>query len=119
MLALNKSPVYASLEWLKAMNAIVKADVECFNRVKACRNTLARDLLSTLGSHGLPDDFEELFSEMVALIHKMEVWRVMNVDIPTNPNTDGSRVDEEGKVPGPIMAIQLLYDIALRDEERS
>lgn len=119
VLARNKSPVYASLDWLKGMNAIDEADVETFNRVKACRNTLAHNLLSTLGSEGLPDDFDECFTQMVALLRKIEVWWITNVEIPTDPDFDGRGVDEEGIVPGPIMTIQLLCDIALGDEERS
>jgi hypothetical protein len=119
VLARNKSPVYASLDWLKAMDAITDADVETFNRAKACRNTLAHDLLSTLGSQGLPDEFDERFSEMVALLRKIEVWWITNVEIPTNPDFDGQEVDEEGIIPGPIMTIQLLHDIALGDDKRS
>jgi len=101
------------------MDAINEADVETFNRVKACRNTLAHNLLSTLGSEGLPSDFDDCFTEMVALLHKIEVWWITNVEIPTDPDFDGCDVDEESIVPGPIMTIQLLCDIALGNGERS
>jgi len=101
------------------MDAIGEADVAIFNRAKACRNKLAHDLLSTLGSEGLPGDFDECFTEMVALLRKVEVWWITNVEIPTDPDFDGRDVDEEGIVPGPIMIIQLLCDIALGDGERS
>jgi hypothetical protein len=119
VLARNRSPVYASLDWLTEMNAIVDADVRSFDHVKACRNTLAHKLLSTLGSEGLPPDFDQCFSEMVALLRKIEVWWITNVEIPTNPDYDGSDIDEDGIVPGRIMTIQLLWDIALGDDERS
>jgi|688.fasta_scaffold440777_2 hypothetical protein len=119
VLARNKSPVYASLDWLKAMDAISDADVETFNRARACRNTLAHDLLSTLASQGLSDEFDERFSEMVALLRKVEAWWITNVEIPTNPDFDGQEVDEDGITLGPIMTIQLLRDIALGDEKRS
>jgi hypothetical protein len=119
VLSRNKSPVYASLDWLKEMDAIDEADVETFNRVKAYRNKLAHDRLSTLGSEGLPDGFDECFTKMVALLRKIEVWWITNVEIPTDPDFDGRDVDEEGIVPGSIMTIQLLCDIALGDGERS
>lgn len=119
VLARNKSTVYASLDWLKGMDAINEADVETFNRVKACRNTLAHNLLSTLGSEGLPDGFDECFTEMVRFLRKIEVWWITNVEIPTDPDFDGRDVDEEGIVPGSIMTIQLLCDIALGDREQS
>ena len=119
VLARNKSPVYASLDWLTEMNVIDDADMRVFDRVKACRNTLAHKLFSTLGSEGLPSDFEQRFTEMVALLHKIEVWWITNFEIPTNPDYDGSDINEEGIVPGRLMGIQLLWDIALGDEERS
>ncbi len=119
VLARNRSPVHASLDWLTEMNVIDDGDVRAFDRVKACRNTLAHNLFSTLSSEGLPPDFEQCFTEMVALLRKIEVWWITNVEIPTNPDYDGSDIDEEGIVPGRLMGIQLLWDIALGDEERS
>lgn len=119
VLARNRSPSYASLEWLKEMHAIDDGDLAAFDRVKACRNTLAHKLFSTLGSEGLPPDFEQCFNDMVALLRKIEVWWITNVEIPTNPDYDGQDIDEGGIVPGPVMSIQLLWDIALGDDERS
>lgn len=119
VLARNRSPVYASLDWLKEMNAIDDGDVAVFDRVKTCRNILAHKLFSALASEGLPPEFEECFSSMVALLRKVEVWWITNVEIPTNPDYDGSEVDEDAIIPGPVMSMQLLMDIALGDEQRS
>jgi len=119
VLARNRSPVYASLEWLKEMHAIDGSDLAAFDRVKACRNTLAHKLFSTLGSEGLPPDFEQCFNEMIALLRKIEVWWITNVEIPTNPDYAGSEIDEDGIVPGPIMVMQLLLNVALGDDGRS
>lgn len=55
----------------------------------------------------------------VALLRKIEVCWITNVEIPTNPDFDGAKVDENGIVPGPVMTMQLLMDIALGDDERS
>jgi len=115
----NRSEVYACLEWLKEMQAIGDGDVAVFDRVKACRNVLAHELFSALASEGLPSDFDQCFSDMGALLRKIEVWWITNVEIPTNPDFDGTEVDEDEIVPGPIIGIQLLMDIALGDEERS
>ncbi len=119
VLARNRSPVYASLDWLREMSAIDDADMQAFERVKACRNTLAHELLSTLGTEGLPPDFDQCFNEMVALLRKIEVWWIINVEIATDPDYAGLDVDEDEIVPGRIMTLQLLWDIALGDEERS
>ena len=119
VLARNRSPVYASLDWLKERNAIDDHDVETFDRVKGCRNNVAHKLHSFLGSEGLPAEFAQCFDDMVALLRKIEVWWIINDEIPTNPDFDDTEVDESGIVPGPVMTMQLLKDIALGDDERS
>jgi hypothetical protein len=119
VLSRNRSPLYASLDWLKGMNAIDDRDLRTFDRVKACRNTLAHKLLSVLGSEGLPADFEQCFTNMLGLLRKIEVWWIANVEIPTNPDFDSTDIDEDGIVPGPVICMQLLMEVALGDDERS
>jgi hypothetical protein len=119
VLARNRSPVYASLDWLKERDAIDEADVVAFGRVKKCRNKLAHELLSTLGSDGLPPDFKECFHDMVALLQKIEVWWITNVEIATDSDLVGSDINADGIIPGPVIGIRLLCDIALGDEEQS
>lgn len=120
VLARNKSAVYASLDWLKEHGAIDEADIETFGRVKRCRNTLAHELLSVLSLNGMPTDYEQCFADMIALLRKIEVWWIANVEIPTNSDFDGSEeIDEHGIMPGPIIVMRLLMDIALGDEKQA
>lgn len=119
VLARNRSPVYASLEWLKDRKAIDQADINSYDRVKACRNKLAHELLSTLTTTGLPGEYEACFNEMIALLHKIELWWITEVEIPTNPDFDGQEIDRDGIMPGPIMHMRLLCDLALGNEEQS
>lgn len=56
---------------------------------------------------------------MVALHRKIEVWWIMEVDIPTNPQFDGKEIDENEVVPGSMIALNMLCDIALGDEKKS
>lgn len=119
VLSRNKSPVYASLDWLKEMGVVNDEDLTIFKNVKKCRNALAHRLFSTLGSEGLPAEFEQFLIQMVGLLYKIEVWWIVNVEIPTDPDFDGRDIDEDGIVPGPIMSIQLLLEIALGDEDKS
>jgi hypothetical protein len=119
VLSRSKSPVYASLDWLKEMKAVDDKDLAAFERVKNCRNRLAHDLLSTLASTGLPPDYSECFNDMIALLHKIEMWWITEVEIPTNPDLHDKEIDYKGIVPGPIMTMRLLSDIALGDEKQS
>ena len=34
-------------------------------------------------------------------------------DIPTNEDFDGAEIDEEGIIPGPLITVKLMVDIAL------
>ncbi len=119
VLSRDKSPLYASLGWLKEMGAVDDPDIGAFDRIKTCRNILAHRLFETLGTEGMPPDFEKCFHEMVTLLRKVEVWWIVNVDIPTNPDFDGQEVDEKGIAPGRVLGLQLLCDLALGDEQKS
>jgi hypothetical protein len=119
VLSRSRSPVYASLDWLKEMNAIDDADIDAFDRIKRCRNDLAHRLLSMLGSEVAVPDFAKSFQEMATLLRKIEVWWIKEVEIPTNPDFDGQEISEDGIVPGRSIGLQLLCDIALGDETRS
>lgn len=46
VLSRNRSPLFASLDWLKERKAIDEADIECFRCVKVCRNVLVHELIS-------------------------------------------------------------------------
>ncbi len=118
VLSLNRSPLYASLEWLKGMNVIDDEDIEEFNKIKNCRNEIAHEIADFISKSPKIDPLP-LFSNMIELLHKIEKWWILNVEIPTNPDFDGQEIDEEQIVPGQIMTIRLLADIALGSEEES
>lgn len=118
VLSKNRSPIYASLEWLKEAQAVDDGDVAAFERVKKLRNELAHGLTGAL-FQGLPDDFAERLSEMVSLLDKIERWWIVNVEIPINPDLKDEEIDETQVIPGPIMGLRLLLDIARGSEEES
>jgi hypothetical protein len=118
VLSKNRSPVYASLAWLKESHAIDEADVEAFDRIRQTRNEIAHEITQML-TRGIPDDYLLRFHEMVNLLAKIEKWWIVNVEIPTSPDFDGEEIDEDGIMPGPVMTIRLLLDIALGSEQES
>ena len=119
LLSRNKNLLLASLDWLEEMRVIDDADIEAFNRVKSCRNLLAHRLLTAIGSEGMPPDLEPCFHAMIALLRKIEVWWIKEVEIPTIDDFDGQEIDEGEIMPGRVISLQLLRDIALGDEENS
>lgn len=108
----NSSPVYASLAWLKKHDAISQQDIDAFNEVKGCRNSLAHSLLAMISEDSMPD-LRSSFETVFGLLRKIEVWWIINVEIPTNPDFDGTEeIDEDGIQPGPCISMQIMMDVA-------
>ena len=116
VLSRNKSPTYASLNWLKHLGAIGDSDLQCFDRVKATRNDLAHELHLVV-LEGKNFKHVERFEELVALLRKIEVWWLVNVEIPADPDYDGKEIDEEGIVPGPVLMLQMMLEVVSGNEE--
>jgi hypothetical protein len=119
ILTRNSSPLYASLAWLREFNAIDDTDLAVFEGLKNARNTIAHDM-HQLASGGAPSKHVAELPKLVALLRKIEVWWIMNVEIPTNPDFDeASEIDEDGILPGPVMTVSLMVDVALGSEEQA
>lgn len=116
VLARNRSRLYASLSWLQENDVLDASDIEAFEKVKAARNVLAHNLQGlVLGE--LPPSHVALFPELVRLIRKIEIWWVVNVEIPTNPDYDGQEILEEHVVPGPVIMLQIMQEVASGNSE--
>ncbi|KRA33477.1 hypothetical protein ASD68_10855 [Rhodanobacter sp. Root627] len=116
VLSRNRSRLYASLSWLQENDVLEQSDIESFERVKATRNALAHNLQGLVFGE-LPSTHVQLFPELVKLIRKIETWWVVNVEIPTNPDYDGQEVLEEHVVPGPVIMLQLMQEVASGNAE--
>ncbi|RRW94692.1 hypothetical protein [Pandoraea apista] len=116
VLARNKSTLYASLDWLTEHGAIDLGDLETFERIKSIRNKLAHELPSVvMGS--VDFDHVEKFQNLITILRKIEVWWLVNVEIPTNPNFDGREIDEAGIVPGPVLMLQMMVEVLSGNED--
>ncbi len=107
VLSKNKSIVYASLAWLKEQDAIDLTDVETFDKIKACRNLLAHQLLNVVSTSGLPSDFEERFEQIAKLLRKIEIWWIRNFE-----DVD-ERVADDQIMPGRCVSLDILYRVAI------
>lgn len=117
MLDRDRSPVYASLIWLLDRGVLEEADLDQFERLKLCRNKLAHDLASV--SLGTATDHLTLFPVMLELLSKIERWWIVNVEIPINEDLDGAEIDEAGIVPGRVMTVRILADLALGSDNEA
>jgi hypothetical protein len=114
----NKSPIYASLSWLIENRIIDNYDLESFENIKKCRNELAHELTNLINK-GIQLRHLDTFSELIRLLNKIELWWIVNVEIPTNNEFSEFEIDESHIIPGPIAMLQVLLDVALGDEESS
>jgi len=116
VLSKNKSPLYASLKWLRESGAIDDEDLAAFEKLKETRNLLAHQLFAVVTGQ-VGSAHQAQFDSLVALLRKIGVWWVVNVEIPTNPDFDGQEIDEEGIVPGSVLSLQLLIEVASGNTE--
>ncbi len=118
VLSLNRSQLYASLKWLKDMDAINDEDLEKFEYIKRCRNTLAHEMLMFTSS-GVEFDVAEAFKEINSLLRKIEIWWFENLEMAIDPEAYPEDLDLEQVIPGPVWSLQMLIDIALGPESEA
>lgn len=118
VLSLSKSRLYASLLWLKKQDAINDDDLSTFEAIKTYRNGVAHELRRIVAGD-LEGAFVEQLPALISLLRKIEVWWIVNFEIPVNPEFDGAEIDESGIVPGAIWTIQLMFEIALGEPEKA
>ncbi|MBP8148591.1 MAG: hypothetical protein KAY21_02615 [Limnohabitans sp.] len=107
----KKRCLNASLDWLREHHAIDEVDLEIFARLAGIRNQLAHELFSVVTGQ-VPSDYNSQFPALIALLRKVEVWWIVNVEIPTNPDYDGQEIDEADITPGALMSLEMLIDVA-------
>ncbi|QNB05757.1 hypothetical protein G5S34_02490 [Herbaspirillum frisingense] len=110
MLSLNKNPLYASLKWLSDYEVVDHEDLATFKKLNDLRNVLAHELPSVVFL-GKDLSIAENMKILMALLKKIEVWWVLNVEIPTNPDFDGSEIDPESISPGPVLMMHMMFEV--------
>ena len=118
VLSLNKSPLYASLEWFRLRGVINQKDIDLFTEIKTCRNELAHQLPNFL-TEGIKTDPIPNFKSIIELLSKIEKWWVFNFEIALNPDLTEVEFDQNDIIPGRLITLQLLADIAMGSEEKS
>jgi len=115
VLALSKSKLYASLLWLKKMEAIGLTDIVIFDSIRQHRNEVAHEPMVFLANAKRNFDFSK-FRDLITLLTKIEKWWFLNFELSIDPDMlpEGANPDEV--IPGPIWSLQLMLDIALGNE---
>ena len=91
-------------------------DLEIFEQLKSTRNLVAHQLFDIVTGQAKSNHIDQ-FQVLVEPLRKIEVWWVVYVELATDPNYADSKVDEEGIVPGTILSLQMLLDVASGNTE--
>ena len=115
VLSLSKSKLYATLLWLKTIEAIDQQDIVKFDAIKRHRNEIAHETMQFLADADKNFDVTK-FTDLIALLTKIEKWWFLNFEASIDPEMLPEGADVEDVVPGAIWSLQLMLDIALGDE---
>jgi hypothetical protein len=115
VLSKSKSQLYASLLWLKEMEAVDDADIDIFDAIRQHRNEIVHKLLEFLS-----DDKRDLdvgkFEDLVGLLSKIERWWLVNFELAIDPEMMPEDANVDDVIPGPILSLRLMLDVALGGE---
>ena len=100
------------------MGAIDADDEAAIKVVTDARNRLAHEMTFMI-SGAQATDHIECFPILAGLVHKIEKWWIINVEIETNPDLAGQEIDEEGIVTGSNMMMHMLSQIALGADDEA
>jgi|688.fasta_scaffold270646_3 hypothetical protein len=115
VLSLDKSPLRASLLWLKDREVISSGDMLLVDRIRKHRNQLAHELMKYVATSDCEID-GELIVSIYELVAKIDRWWILNVEVPTNPDFDGYDVYESGVQSGNMIFLKLMIDIVTGHE---
>lgn len=115
VLSLSKSKLYASLLWLKSMDAIEQMDITTFDAIRQHRNQVAHEPMEFLANATRNFD-PSMFKNLISLLSKIEKWWFVNFELSIDPDMLPDGANAEDVVPGPIWSLQLMLEIALGNE---
>lgn len=117
ILSRNRSPFHASLDWFREMGALDAADLKIIRSLTQARNRLTHELMDLIGTPALAPELT-MFAELARIYRKIEVWQIVNMELDGDPEWADREINEDEIVPGPMLMMQILTDIALgKDEE--
>ena len=92
VLSRHKSPFKASMLWFKESNVIDDTDLALADRAREHRNDIAHNLPAYIAKTSHNVDVA-LLTQLCALLNKIDIWWIRNVEIPTNPAFDDQDVN--------------------------
>lgn len=108
-----------SLNWLIENHAISKTDKQKIIELKDHRNEIAHEMVNFITSSE-KDVKETLLLECYEILSKIDKWWIVEVELPTNPESmqiNPDVIDYEGIFSGNMALLQLLYMVYTGNDE--
>jgi hypothetical protein len=102
VLSRNKSPLYASLDWLKDIGAMTEHDIDIFNKLK---DELANSIFQGIDEN----DYFQLFSDLIELFERIEKWWILNFEFAIDPDINIDQIDEDSVQSGAVVMLDIVF----------
>lgn len=118
MKSLHKDRMVASCLWLQNRGAITPEEVAVLAKIREHRNLIAHELPAVLIDHEMEID-SNLFSQMVLLQRKIDLWWFAEVEMSINPDLEGVEVSgvQTGRMLLMDYILQTLFGDAIKQYE--
>lgn len=107
-------PLRGSIAWLRSMEVIDADDEHAIHIATDHRNKLAHELMGLMAGQAAPN-YLLAFEPVYNLIAKIERWWIVNVHMDVMDEVLPPGAEAVDIVPGPIMSLQMLAEVALTE----
>ncbi len=115
VLSRSKSKLYSSLLWFKEMAAIDQSDISIFDSIRQHRNEIVHEPMEFLANSKRNFDTSK-FQQLIDLLAKIEKWWFINFEAAIDPSILPEETNPDEIIPGPILNLKLMLDIAMGNE---
>lgn len=115
VLSKSKYTDEATLLWFKESGAIDDSDIEKYHKIRKYRNELTHNMIEFLTLHNREFD-ENILNDLIDLYNKIEKWWFKYFELSVQPEILPVGADPDEVIPGPMLTIRLMLEIALGTE---
>jgi len=105
----------ATLIWFKDNDGIDDVDIEKYHKIRKYRNELTHNMVEFLTLHNKEFD-ENILNDLIDLYSKIEKWWFKYFELSIQPEILPDGADPDEVIPGPMLTIRLMLEIALGAE---
>lgn len=111
----DKNLANASLDWLKEIGVVNDKDIGTFHDVRTHRNELAHEAIEFLSNNRKEIDLNR-FKRLVDLFETLERGWFREFEMAVDPDILPKEADPNEVIPGRVMLLRVMLDIALGNE---